>query len=78
MTNASNMTAEQVAVLADDIADLAEAFIQARDVTGLRNMATNVASLIRLHLSEIPANPFPAVHSADAERENHPGNTGQK
>lgn len=44
------MTAEQVAILADDISDMASDFITTKDVKSLRNMANNVASMIRIHL----------------------------
>jgi len=43
------MTTEDLAVLADDIADMAQEFIDARDAKSLRNMATNLARMIRLH-----------------------------
>ena len=43
------MTPEQLAVLADDIASMAQDFIATRDVNSLRNMATNLARMIRLH-----------------------------
>lgn len=49
------MTAEQLAVLADDIADMAQEFIDARDVKSLRNMAQNLAHMIRLHVKDDPA-----------------------
>lgn len=48
------MTAEQLAVLADDIADMAMEFIITRDVRSLRNMATNLANMIRLHVKDSP------------------------
>lgn len=44
------MTKEQLALLADDIADMAQEFIDARDVQSLRNMARNLAKMIRLHV----------------------------
>ena len=43
------MTREQLAVLADDIADMAQEFIDARDAKSLRNMARNLAGMIREH-----------------------------
>jgi hypothetical protein len=55
------MNAEQLAVLADDIADMAQDFITTRDVTSLRNMATNLANMIRLHFK-----PAAALAAADA------------
>ena len=48
------MTAEQLAVLADDIADMADCFIQGRDAKSLRNMATNLARMIRIHVPSPP------------------------
>ena len=45
------MTPEQLAVLADDIADMADDFVNASDAKSLRNMATNLARMIRLHVA---------------------------
>ncbi len=53
------MGPEQLAVLADDIADMAGDFIQARDVTSLRNTATNLAGMIRIHVPALAASPAP-------------------
>lgn len=44
------MSKEALAVLADDIADMAEAICMTRDVKSLRNMATNLAGMIRIHV----------------------------
>jgi len=46
------MTAEQLAVLADDIADMAADFVNACDAKSLKNMATNLAGMIRLHVPQ--------------------------
>lgn len=46
------MTAEQLAVIADDIADMAQDFINARDIKSLKNMATNLANMIRIHVKD--------------------------
>lgn len=46
------MTAEQLAVIADDIADMANDFIVADDAKSLRNMASNLANMIRIHDGE--------------------------
>lgn len=51
-TRRLRMTAEQLAVLADDIADMSQEFIDARDANSLRNMATNLAGMIRLHVQD--------------------------
>ena len=55
------MTAEQLAVLADDIADMAECFVDARDAKSLRNSASNLANLIRIHVTAA-SNRAAAVH----------------
>lgn len=43
------MSKEALAVLADDIASMTQEFIDARDANSLRNMATNLANMIRIH-----------------------------
>lgn len=50
----SRMTSEQLAVLADDIADMAQCFIDSRDAKSLKTMAENLAHMIRIH--------FPSTH----------------
>jgi hypothetical protein len=59
------MTAEQLAMLADDIADMAQEFIDANDAKSLRTMATNLAQMIRRHVPATPTDetqrPFPSV-----------------
>lgn len=46
------MTAEAVAQLADDLASMADDIIATRDVKTLRNMAENIARIIRQHLDD--------------------------
>lgn len=43
------MTNEDLAILADDIADMHREFIDARDYNSLKNMASNLANMIRAH-----------------------------
>lgn len=55
------MTKEQLAVLADDIASMAQEFIDTKDVKSLRNMASNLANMIRIHWPEekhVDSNPL--------------------
>ncbi len=64
-----NMTGEQLAVLADDIADMAQEFIDARDAKSLLNMATNLAGMIRLHVPEAAVRlPQPQEEKEDQTR----------
>lgn len=41
------MTGEQIAVLADDLADMIKYIVQTRDIRTGENMARNIASMIR-------------------------------
>ncbi len=44
------MTAEEVAILVDDVHSMANDFIVTRDRKSLENMLANIAQMIRLHL----------------------------
>lgn len=46
------MTPEELAVLADDIADMSKEFIDSKDHQSLKNMATNLANMIRIHAGD--------------------------
>lgn len=44
------MSAENLAVIADDIAELAQFAVQSRDYKSIENMANNLATMIRIHV----------------------------
>ncbi len=46
------MTVEELAVLADDIADMAWAYVDAKDAKSLHNAAKNLANMIRIHVKD--------------------------
>jgi len=47
--HSDKMTVRQLAILADDIASMAQEFIITKDVNSLKNMTTNLANMIRIH-----------------------------